>query len=420
MVSSPSVSRKYRAAIRVSNPSSVQQPIALSRLLVVFTVMAVAAIHPVLAINPPEVSAIWSGPAEKVFDSDTEACDRLDIPDQPARAFRDANGEVHLFATHFLARAMVGPGLDAVRRNCRVVYRSPRDADPSHFQDRNWLGSFYTADGQRIVALVHSEYEAWTHPGMCATPKAQWPTLANCWWNSITMAMSQDGGTSFTSARPPANLVASLPYPYDKGNTVGAIGYNTPTNIIKVGTYYYAMIGDWPYKAQRYGPCLIRTMDPFDATSWRAWDGSDFRIRFINPYADHDFTPEKHVCAPIGVDAVYDPGSLSVYGPGGSYLIAQFAEDARFGTPGLYLSTSSDLIHWSKPSRVATTKEMLDEESPGKWRYGYVALLDPNAPDRNFSTVLDMPFVYYVRFDLVGGNLSRILMRRRVLLHFGT
>jgi hypothetical protein len=234
------------------------------------------------------------------------------------------------------------------------------------------------------------------------------------------MAMSEDGGASFTSPRPPANLVASLPYPYDKGNTAGAAGYNGPTNIIKIGPYYYAMIGDWPYKAQQYGPCLIRTMDPFDATSWRAWNGISFTVRFINPYADRDFRPEDHVCAPVGVGAVYDPGSLSVYGPGGLFLTAQLATDARFGTPGLYLSASSDLIRWSQPSRVATTQEMLDEEPSGKWRYGYVALLDPDAPDRNFSTVLDMPFVYYVRFDLVRGNLSRTLMRRRLLLHFGT
>ena len=49
-------------------------------------------------------------------------------------------------------------------------------------------------------------------------------------------------------------------------------------------------------------------------------------------------------------------------GPGSSYLTAQFATDTRFGTPDLYLCASSDLSHWSKPSRVATTQEMLDEE----------------------------------------------------------
>jgi hypothetical protein len=59
-------------------------------------------------------------------------------------------------------------------------------------------------------------------PGMCATPKADWPERANCWWNMVTFALSQDGGESFATPKPPANLVASLPYPYVKGNRAGA------------------------------------------------------------------------------------------------------------------------------------------------------------------------------------------------------
>jgi hypothetical protein len=384
-----------------------------TRFSLVFTLVLLAAMRPVLAADPPTVSGAWSGSALKVFDSETDGCDRLDIPDQPARAFRDFTGKVHLFATHYVARAMTGPTVDTVRRDCHVVYRSPQNADPSRFQDRNWLAAFYTTDGRRIVALVHSEYEAWTHPGMCATPN----TLANCWWNTVTMAVSQDGGASFVAPGPPANLVASLPYPYDIGNTAGAAGYNQPTNIIKVGDFYYAMIGDWPYKTQKYGPCLIRTADPFDAGSWRAWDGTRFTIRFIDPYAGRDGPPADHVCTPVGVNAVYDPGSLSVHGS--FYVTVQYTGDTRFGLPGLWLSASSDLIHWSKPTMVASAQDMLDEEPEGKWRYGYVSLLDPGASDRNFSTVSDAPFVYYVRFDLIRGNLSRTLMRRRIVLHFG-
>jgi hypothetical protein len=34
-----------------------------------------------------------------------------DIPDANPRAFRDWRGEVHLIATHFVARAMRGPSL---------------------------------------------------------------------------------------------------------------------------------------------------------------------------------------------------------------------------------------------------------------------------------------------------------------------
>lgn len=402
-----------------SIPASVRQPAAFLCIPFVLALLALAAGQPALATDPVVVSASWQRPAQPVFDSDTDGCDGTDIPDQSARAFRDANGQVHLFATVSIARAMVGPSLDAVRRDCNVVYRSRHDADPSHFQDNSFLGSFYTDDGRRIVALLHSEYDAWTHPGMCATPNMRRETLANCWWNTITMAVSQDGGASFTAPTPPANLVASLPYPYDKANTAGAFGYNSPTNIIMIGTYYYAMIGDWPYKAQNYGPCLIRTTDPFDTASWRAWNGADFTIRFVNPYADRGFKPEEHVCTPVGVHALNEPGSLSVYGAGGAYLTVQLTAGPRYGTPGIYISASSDLIHWSKPSLVASTGAMLQEEPPGQWRYAYVSLLDPSAPDRNFATVGDAPFVYYVRFDQIRGNLSRTLMRRQIHLHLG-
>ena len=402
-----------------SRPTAVQHTPSMASLYIIgaLVLMMAAVVRPALAENPPTVSATWGGPAEVVFNSDTDACDKMDIPDQTARAFRDANGQVHLFATHYIARAMVGPTLDTVRHDCHVVYRSPEDADPAHFQDRSWLGSFYTDDGRRIVALLHSEYEAWTHPGMCATPEAKWPTLANCWWNTVTMAVSQDGGASFTTPTPPANLIAALPYPYDKANTAGANGYNGPTNIIKRDAYYYAMIGDWPYKAQAYGPCLIRTADPFDASSWRAWNGAGFTIRFVNPYEDRGATPKEHVCTPVGARAVYAPGSLSVLNTGSVYLTVEFTRDVRFGLPGLYISASSDLIHWSKPSLVTTTDAMLSEEPPGKWRYGYFALLDPRALDRNFAAVSRMPLAYYVRFDLIRGNLSRTLMRRRIQLY---
>jgi hypothetical protein len=55
------------------------------------------------------VSAVFDGPRVAVFDTAKDACEQTDIPDVPARAFRDAEGMVHLFATHHVARASVGP-----------------------------------------------------------------------------------------------------------------------------------------------------------------------------------------------------------------------------------------------------------------------------------------------------------------------
>ncbi|MBV8358727.1 MAG: hypothetical protein JO189_12425, partial [Deltaproteobacteria bacterium] len=51
----------------------------------------------------PSVTGVVVGPKELVFDT-RNGCEEIDIPDEPARAFRDYNGVVHLIATHFVAR----------------------------------------------------------------------------------------------------------------------------------------------------------------------------------------------------------------------------------------------------------------------------------------------------------------------------
>jgi hypothetical protein len=354
-----------------------------------------------------------------VFDTRTDSCELIDVPDSSPRAFRDGRNRVYLVSTHYVARAMVGDSLDTVRRDCRVLYRSPEDPDPSHFDSRNWLMSFFSIDGTRIAALVHSEYEAWTVPGMCATPKANWPIRANFWWNTVTFALSEDGGNTFATPKPPGNLVASLPYSYAKGNQAGAYGYAEPTNILHVGDAYFAMLNDWPFRAQRYGACLIRTTDILVPSSWRAWDGKAFTIRFVDPYREHA-APEKHVCTPVGVGAPYDVQSLVIHQPSGTFLATQFSPDRRFGPPGLYLSASSDLIHWSRPNLMATTADLLAGEPPGDWSYNYFTLLDPTSRDRNFATVSDTPYIYFVRFDKAHPPYARVLFRRRLALRFGS
>jgi hypothetical protein len=359
----------------------------------------------------PSVTGAVIGRRQVVFDTQN-SCEKIDIPDESARAFRDYNDVVHLIATHFVARAMIGPSLDRLKRDCRVIYRSPQDPDPSHFQDNNWLHSFYTSDGRRIAALVHSEYDADELRGMCATPED--PT--NCWWNTVTFAESLDGGYSFRVPAPPLNLVAALPYRYTVGNRASAYGYNGPSNILKIGGFYYALINDWPYKAQKYGPCLIRTSNVFDPQSWRAWDGKDFTVRFLDPYRQTIVKPEEHVCEPVLVGSA---DSLVHHAPSGIFVVTQLAPDERFeGPPGFYIQASYDLMHWSNPSLLITFKELQAADEPGNWSYSYESLLDPDSADRNFTTVSDTPFVYYVRLDEDHPPYARVLFRRRIKLRF--
>ena len=89
------------------------------------------------------------GEQETVFNHTEDACSPIDIPDAPARAFRDAEGQVHLIASHYVTRAMVGPSLDAVRHDCRRVMVSDLDGDPARFDDREWITAPYTRTAAR-------------------------------------------------------------------------------------------------------------------------------------------------------------------------------------------------------------------------------------------------------------------------------
>lgn len=353
---------------------------------------------------PPTLSGSVIGLRQVVFDARNN-CEEIDSSDAPARAFRDSAGIVHLFATHYVARAMIGPDLNTLHHTCDVVYRSPQDTNPADFQYKNWLFSFYSEDGRRVAALVHSEYDAVEIPGMCATPEDS----TNCWWNTVTYAESKDGGYTFKVPLPPHNLVAALPYRYVVGNSSSAYGYNGPSNIIKIDGFFYSLIGDWPYKLQEYGPCLIRTADVFDPGSWRAWDGKDFTIHFADPYRQTISNPANYVCKPVYPGSA---DSLVRETRSGVFITTQFAPDDRFdGPPGFYVQGSRDLVHWSKPTLVVSFSDLGALDGPGKWIYEYESLLDPTSTDRNFSTISKAPYLYFVRSDENHPPYATILFR---------
>src|ERR1700733_4401511 len=56
-----------------------------------------------------QLSIESAGVEQAIFVHDRDACKPLDIPDAPARAFRDASGHVHLFAAHYINYGYVGP-----------------------------------------------------------------------------------------------------------------------------------------------------------------------------------------------------------------------------------------------------------------------------------------------------------------------
>lgn len=389
-----------------------------ARCLFLVTVVVLAGACLGNAVVAQTVSAAFIGPAESVFDTKTQSCERDDIPDGRAEAFRDQNNLVHLFSTHWVARAMVGPNLNQVRHSCTVVFRSQKDPNPADFQNYSWLSGFFTMDGRNVAAVVHNEFHGPEVPGMC-TMAAPRPGM-DCWWDSITYAVSHDGGNSFGQPPPPANLVASLPYQFARGAEQGKVGYQAPTNIVQAGSFYFILINTWKYRAQEFGACLLRTTDPFNPQSWRAWDGSGFDVQFVDPYRMTVADPDRHVCQPVAPRELPTVEGIRYLPAAGVYVATELAPDRRFGTPGFYLNTSRDLLHWSAPTLLSTKEDLFAAEPPGRWDYLYLSLLDPGSTDRNFATVGNTPYLYYVRLDRLHPPFARTLMRRQIRLTPGT
>jgi hypothetical protein len=362
--------------------------------------------------NLPPLALV--GAEETVFDHARDACSPPDIPDAPARAFRDSDGSVHLIASHYVTRAMVGPDLDGVRHDCRRVMVSRFDADPANFQDREWLASPHTTDGRTVHALVHNEYQGDKHPGRC--PSGQY---LKCWYNQITLARSTDGGRTFTHAPPPRHLVASVPYRYTPD--AGPYGLFQPSNIVHrpEDGHYYALIQAEAFGAQQQGTCVIRTPRLGDPGAWRAWDGRGFSVTFVDPYRVAG--TDGHACAPVSHDAIGAmTHSLTFNTYLGRYVLVSPAggQSATRRGPvwGFYYSTSDDLIDWT-PRRLIREAELTTSYACGDPNpVGFPSLLDPDSPSRNFEQTGRRPWLYFTRFHYRNcrNSLDRDLVRVRV------
>ena len=225
-----------------------------------------------------------------------------------------------------------------------------------------------------------------------------------CWYNAITLATSTDGGYTFTHAPAPSHLVASVPYKYVQSDA--PYGYFSPSNVIKQPDgYYYSMIQTEAYGLQKLGECVIRSKTPASVTSWRAWDGTGYNVKFINPYTNPD-PPDTHVCEPVSfpeIDKMVQSLTLSSFF--GKYLLVGQSYDYEQGTGrvvyGAYYSTSTDLIHWSHRTLL------MEAELPWSYQCGdenpiaYPVVLNPGSTARNFDTTKQINYLYFTRFNYV-------------------
>jgi hypothetical protein len=350
-----------------------------------------------------------SGPPEIVFDWTTDSCEDLDIPDLSARAFRDKNDQVQLISSHINVRRSIGPDLDSLVHDCTIVMSSHHDPDPAMFNDVEWIAATYTEDGETIYAIVHNEYEGWTHPGQCRTTR--W--TMDCWYNGLTLAVSTDVGLTYSHpVAPPLHLIAASSLQYEKD--IGPSGIFAPTSIVKgIDGYYYAMAQRNRWIAPNIGEqwaCLMRTADLADPDAWRFWDGDMFEGRFVNPYTDPVANSEDHDCAPIDRDNIADMHESLVYSEYlDRYILAGASQDGD--QYGFFMSLSNDLINWTHRTLLLKRHLPWTVSDPSEPVHLYPSLLDPQSTSRNFETIGKTAYIYYSRNNRRPGDLDRDMLR---------
>jgi hypothetical protein len=348
-----------------------------------------------------------------IFDWKTNKCDHDDSADEPARAFRDRNGQVHLFSTSFRNRQLTGADFNHLRHPCAVVFMGRHSGNPADYDDYGWLASFYTTDGQTVFALVHNEFHGSERPALCPSR-----AFLRCWETSIGIATSHDGGNSFTRPVAPRNVIAELPYRY-QGDQKLQFGYFNPTNILRAGDYFYAMVSMIDNIDKLGGVCIMRTKVLSDPTSWRAWDGHGYNVQFVDPYLQTVANPKQNVCTAIGNGNVFfSLGSVVLHKPSGLFLLAmrlQTWDAGKVKLPvGVYITTSKDLITWSKPKLLLADSALGPPGADGQSAESYPSLIDPNSAGMSFDQSSNHAYLFTVRTLPSFTTDNRQLIRRDV------
>jgi hypothetical protein len=348
------------------------------------------------------LTATVTGPERVLFDQASSACDSSDLPDAPARAFRNAAGEVVLFAPNFKNRALIGADFDHLARDCAIRFAAAGSADPSLLDDRSWLHAFHTDDGSGVFAFASASFIPYRHGIACEAGGAR----TDCWYNGIAALTSDDGGATFRYlGTPPHHLAFAPPDPYSP-DIASPPGFMSATNIVAWNGGLYTILwrrgtdGGSDDKGSRN--CLARADDD-KPLAWELWLDGKFipAARFENGAWEIATTD----CDAIGPTTPIR--GLVRHAATGSFLaVLQY----RTGNDhGFYVTTSDDLVTWTKPAELLAIDLMADAAPGAPWA-GYPSLIDPDSSDRNFGTTDDTADLVFVRFEPVAGT-KKVLRR---------
>ncbi|MBL7067953.1 MAG: DUF4876 domain-containing protein [Candidatus Marinimicrobia bacterium] len=345
-----------------------------------------------------------TGSEEIVFDYSADACDTEDIPDGTAQAFRDIDGKIQLIASHKIAYRMIGDDFNSLVRDCSngPVFTSHNSSSAGSYNNQEWLAGVYTPDGKTVYSIVHNEYKP--------EGDANWQWS---WYNTLTFAVSNDTGRTYTHDTPPNHFVAGIPYQYSAGYPMGIFGGSRPVYNPNDG-YYYVMVHLEKYPninpVQDWGVGVIRTQMLDDPDSWRGWDGEGFNVQFVDPYNETVTNPDDHFLTPVSQSNIGKMCESLTYNTYlNKFMVVGFHNKRNINTNvtihGFYYSLSEDLINWSSP--------ILVYESPKTgWEVGgiyYPAVIDHSDTTRNYQRPGRNAYLYFTRWN--SGAYDRDLVR---------
>jgi hypothetical protein len=340
---------------------------------------AVAATAPVLRV---------AGPAEVVIPAADMRCQRpgrLDVPDMPPNAFRRGDGVVVFLAGNRDNHYATGKTLDSVaRHDCGSLLASPNRAEPEAFADNEWLTAMYAVSPTTVLGIVHDEYHGSEHglPGCVVTSQSAY----ECWYAATTLAISNDDGRTFAQVPPPGGVVAALPYRFRAG--AKRAGVFSPKVVGDPNGEFIYMLTTFLDRNRgiRARECLLRA-SVHQPTQWRGWDGAGFRAVVGSAYGERS----AEDCVAVVQGAI----STVKYLPRFKTYIALFVDGND-----LSYRFSPDLVTWGAPVRLP-----FEFVAFGAYKRGdpqplqYFSLLDPASHSRNFDTVDERPYLYFVRWQ---------------------
>ena len=341
-------------------------------------------------VRAAEVTA--SGPETVIFDSDVTGCDNHHLPDSPARAFRNDQGKMVLFAPNFQNRAFVGYGFNSLKPDCDSRFKAAGKAAPDLLDDRTWLQAIYTRDGRDVYALGSASFMPYRHDMPCKGRTKR----TDCWINGLVTLKSSDGGKTFDYlGNPPRHAPFPPPEPY-RDDRKRAPSYVTVTNIISWQNYYYAIVWRRADNWEESRNCLVRA--PIDDPKrWDVWNGSDFERAAT--LTDQGWQARETECARVGPVGVSSIRGLVRHEATNSFITVYQHRIRKKGEPdsaGFFYSSSTDLKNWSEP-KLLYRQPLRRDAAEGESFSAYPSIIDEDSTDRLFGTVDDEASLVFVR-----------------------